>query len=60
MRKWEYCTLLCLVGGCYVDGEPSKTAGFKETLNRLGEEGWELVGVSPGEDMEFYFKREKT
>jgi hypothetical protein len=41
MRKWEYTTVECLVNG---EG-PIGTAPnwYLDTLNRMGQEGWELV-----------------
>jgi hypothetical protein len=47
--RWEYREVVCeavLLG--------------EEDLNRMGEEGWELVGVAPtGTQVRFYFKRER-
>lgn len=63
MKKWEYQSLLTSPHGFFVGGvmQP-KMLSFDGLLNRLGEEGWELVGVTPvgDHDQEYYFKREKT
>ena len=47
--RWEYREVVCEAA---VLGE--------EDLNRMGEEGWELVGLAPtGTQVHFYFKRER-
>ena len=48
--RWEYREVVCEGAGLL--GE--------EDLNRMGEAGWELVGVAPtGAQVRFYFKRER-
>jgi hypothetical protein len=48
--RWEYREVVC---------DTAALLG-EENLNRLGEEGWELVGVAPtGTQVRFYFKRER-
>jgi hypothetical protein len=48
--RWEYREVVC--EGAALLGE--------EDLNKMGEEGWELVGVAPtGTQVRFYFKRER-
>jgi hypothetical protein len=48
--RWEYREVVC---------EGTAPLG-EEDLNRMGEEGWELVGVAPtGPQVRFYFKRER-
>lgn len=68
--KWEYMEVIFRdYGGYrprYVNGQEQQ--GWKqaplihETLNQLGEEGWELVGVGSrhNEQMPTYFKRGKA
>ena len=47
--RWEYREVVC---------EPALLG--EDDLNRMGEEGWELVGVAPtGTQVRFYFKRER-
>ena len=47
--RWEYREVACEAA---LLGEAD--------LNRMGEEGWELVGVAPtGAQVRFYFKRER-
>lgn len=64
VQKWEYRALRI------PDGRPSggrkpelnaRRSGSQETLNQLGEEGWELVAVRNDTDGEpvFYLKRPK-
>jgi hypothetical protein len=48
--RWEYREVIC--DGPALLGEVE--------LNRMGEEGWELVGIAPVDtQVHFYFKRER-
>ena len=49
MKKWEYATA------------PVLTHATKQILDSWGEDGWELVSITPGmnpENIVAYFKRE--
>jgi hypothetical protein len=47
--RWEYREVVCEGPALLGEGE----------LNRMGGEGWELVGIAPvGAQVHFYFKRE--
>ena len=49
MKKWEY----------KLRNFPVLVQGIEAELNRLGSEGWELVGIVAGKDHnELIFKRE--
>ncbi|MCF7861840.1 hypothetical protein K9M79_06360 [Candidatus Woesearchaeota archaeon] len=51
MKKWEYKTVMTVSKGVFFD--PTKQ------FNKLGEEGWEAVGIShKGEVLITLFKRE--
>jgi hypothetical protein len=51
MKKWEYKVLLCQcrvsMEVCYVNGENVKVAPLSKWLPELGEQGWEVCGMSP-------------
>jgi hypothetical protein len=48
--RWEYREVVCEGAGLLDEGE----------LNRMGEEGWELVGIATvGTQVHFYFKHER-
>lgn len=49
MRKFEY--ILCS------GSAPSSQTSLLDALNRLGRDGWELVGFDSASN-QFYFKRE--
>jgi hypothetical protein len=58
MKKYEY-----LVHGLEANETEKTRAELTESLDNLGEQGWELISVSPithtgGEISLFYFKRE--
>ena len=44
MSRWEYLTIRFGVGGLFLGGKVDGQA-LSDHLNRLGEEGWELVSV---------------
>jgi hypothetical protein len=55
-QKWEYRVLV--LSGIKVGFGVQQTAGITEKeLNKLGDEGWELVGVGA---QAYYFKRRKA
>lgn len=59
VTKWEYKVIDIRNDEASIWGEDSTTNGYAEIaalLNRLGEEGWELLAVA---DTRFIFKREK-
>jgi hypothetical protein len=69
MKKWEYAILKCGYS-ITLDFQPQffntqklrfdAPVSIHEYLNKLGEEGWELVCVSHvGDVMRFIFKRPK-
>ena len=58
MEKWEYSTLVCYSHTSFEDAyiryhngypitEPDRLVPLVEYLNKLGQEGWEMVGVLP-------------
>ncbi len=65
MARWEYLTLASTrnygTTKYYVNGaqQPSLRNGrFEAILNQLGNQGWELVGISAdGNEKTFIFKR---
>jgi hypothetical protein len=42
--KWEYMTVMFMAKGFWLGGKLDGNA-FNEELNKLGEQGWELVSV---------------
>lgn len=59
MQKWEYTWVLADAADweVYVSGEVYKLGDY---LDKLGENGWEMVGFqtgSPGANYVFFFKR---
>jgi hypothetical protein len=52
-KRWEYNTLLC------ANGIQPEHRGWVEPLDKMGDEGWELVStVFNREAVVFIFKRE--
>jgi hypothetical protein len=64
MQKWEYRQLTVEIATGRVEGTAGGFWGSEkpeeEILTELGEEGWELAGVSGGIEYRYlYFKRTK-
>ncbi|HLW03931.1 MAG TPA: hypothetical protein VKT82_35110 [Ktedonobacterales bacterium] len=64
MQKWEYCVLILVNAGVgsviyyHLTGESAeRTDNTTLRLAELGDQGWELVTILPGDQMLFYFKR---
>jgi hypothetical protein len=64
MQRWEYCVLILVNAGAgsaiyyHPTGESAERSdNIPVKLAELGEQGWELVSVLPGDQMLFYFKR---
>ena len=69
MKKWEYCEVTAPMRDdgqsvrVYLNGEAalpeSKTSVLYDYLNKLGSEGWEMVGFAfyPNRTAFYYFKR---
>ena len=63
MKKWEYKIIVERSKGWVIQKGIEE---FEKKLNGLGEEGWELVGITPigkggfggTSDLNYYFKRE--
>lgn len=41
-------------------GDSTHKSVVTRLLRKLGDDGWELVGIYPGDDSVLYFKRPKT
>jgi hypothetical protein len=69
MKKWEYIEVTAPMRDdgqsvrIYLNGEEalpeSKTSVLYDFLNKLGKEGWEMVGLAfyPNKTAFYYFKR---
>lgn len=55
MKQWEYCSVEGYEAANKTLGDWN--AALARELNKLGEQGWELVAIDRGL---FIFKREKT